>query len=392
MAINVTITCDLSKPNPREFVKCLSLHEKINLSILSNSSEHPSLEGINNEQIEYYSPPYSPTLYPFIPTAKRQLGGIIEGFDTEILLSMGVGPLVFTGLATNFSPTILIPQGAETAMAVGPYYFTDKTWYKMVAKYIYRPMFIRLLDHVTEIWGIADGNKSIYTNLGMDKNKFRAFDWVPVDTNQYTPTGETIPFDTDPDDVIIATFRRLRGELVLDSCFPFLDAIETLSERRDDFHVIFGSFYDGESKVNKEVGKKLMNMNGRHNITKQKLIPKEEMPTYYRSVDIFFNLTFPGNPQGALGTGPKEAMASGSTLVTPNNSSSGPAEYVIDHRKNGVLTSLDSNSIAEELEYLLKNEQKRKDIAKNGLNMVRENFSNEKISEYAYEYMAKLVE
>jgi glycosyltransferase involved in cell wall biosynthesis len=391
MGINATITCDLSKPNPRDFVECLATHPNINLSIISNSEEYPELENIDENQIKYYSPPYSPTLYPFIPTAKTQLSKILDDFDTDILLSMGVGPLIFTGLATNFSPTILVPQGAETAMATNQFYFTDKTKYKLILRYVYQPMFSRLLNHVSEVWGITEGNQSNYTELGLNKNKFRAFDWVPVNTDRFTPTGKTASFNTEPDDVIIGTFRRLRGELVLDSCLPFLDAIEILSQKCDNFHVVFGSFYHNKKDIYGKINKKIKQISAKNYITKQEMVPKEDMPAYYRGVDIYFNLTFPKNPLGALGTGPKEAMASGSLLATPNNPSSGPAEYAINHRSNGILTSLDPVDIAEQLEYAISDDQRREQIADEGRNMVIEEFSNESISEYAYQYMMELL-
>jgi glycosyltransferase involved in cell wall biosynthesis len=391
MNINATITCDLSKPNPRDFVECLAIHENINISVISNSENHPDLQNVDEEQVQYYSPPYSPTLYPFIPTAKRQLTEIVSDFDTDILLSMGVGPLVFTGLATDFSPTILLPQGAETAIARGQFYFTDDRFYKLVLKYIYQPMFSRLLDHVTEVWGLTEGNKAIYTDIGLDGSKFRAFDWVPVDTERFSPTGPTVSFDTNLDNVIIGTFRRMRGELVLNSCLPFLEAVGNLSEKRDDFYVIFGSFYHKETETTRIIDEKLEDIDAGDVIKKQKLVSKEDMPMYYRSIDIYFNITFPGNPLGALGTGAKEAMASGSTLVTPNEPSSGPAEYAINHRSNGLLTSLDAEDIANQLEYLIDNTKKREEIAERGENTVKRQFSNASIAKYAHQYMSELI-
>jgi glycosyltransferase involved in cell wall biosynthesis len=291
-------------------------------------------------------------------------------------------------LATGFSPSVLVPQGGETAKAVGPYYFTDKKWYKTILKYVYRPMFEKLLANVDEVWGLQKENKRIYTRMGLDENKFNPFQWIPVDTKKCKPNGDKVEFETQSEnDIVIGTFRRLRGELVLDTVFTFLDAIEDLSSDRKDFHVILGGI-DESNNVTEKIYNKLSDINSSGRITTQELVPKDKMPMYYRSLDIYYNFTFPGNPVGTLGTGPKEALASGCAFVTPKGEG---IQYEIEDHVDGIITENNSSDIRDTIEHLIDNPKKREMLGKNGRDMVVNRFSYKQISKDSYENMINLI-
>lgn len=366
------MSCALHQVNPRDFVECLSDHERLELQVITDSVNYETLPSISQNQIHHCQPSARRTELIFSrlnPLDKRRFKNVLQDVDPDILLSLSSSELVCMSSISNFSPSVLLPQGGETAKAL------NSTRHKV----FFRPVFWELLRHVDEAW-TSPPNKSLLSKLGLPEERFRNFDWGVVDTDKFYRRDEnSVKYVDDPNTTVIGTFRRQHFAPNLKPSYEtFLDSIGELKKQYDDFHLVIGGYYEDDIgiPIRDMIEKKIDEYNLESSVTKVDMVPKEKMPEFYSGLDIYINPTYSGMPSG-IGTGSKEAMACQCAYVTFDNSS---PEYIINHRENGLILPIgEPKKLSDELYYLCENKEYRQEIARAGRKTIVENFSENAI-------------
>jgi glycosyltransferase involved in cell wall biosynthesis len=238
----------------------------------------------------------------------------------------------------------------------------------------YKPLFKELLDHITEVWS-SPPNVENFQSLGLDPSKFIPFDYGAVNTDKFSNMKEGKNYTLNPDDTIIGSFRRLRGELVKPSVEAFLESLKLLNEKRDDYHAIIGGIYsDRDKSIEDLINKRISRMNLEKSVTLLDMVPKEEMPYYYSGLDVYVNLTHKGISHNGIGTSSKEAMASECAYITYNDP---PKDYIIQNGKNGYTVPHDDpGQLFSYLDELCSSENLVREFGKKARETVINNYSH----------------
>jgi glycosyltransferase involved in cell wall biosynthesis len=240
------------------------------------------------------------------------------------MVSFGASNLLFTSVVADFTPAVFIPQGGETARAIGDYYQREGTLRQLRNRTTYRWAFKRLLDHVDEVW-TGKPTIPVFERLGIDQKKIREVDFCSaIDTDTCYPREDSVEYG--PGHPVIGTFRRPRGEKILENYRTFLDAIALLKNDGVNFHSVIGGLYE-DSIHRSEIQKMVRDRDLTTHIELLPMVKKEEMPRYLSGLDIYVDIPYPDYDMVAIGTTSKEAMACGSAYITMDNSGSSKQWY-----------------------------------------------------------------
>lgn len=386
MSIRVLLTCRLGAVNQHDFAACLADEEQIELYVLTDSDSYPPVPKLNRDHIYHYHPTWPVIFSRFHPYDKRRYREFLDEIDPDVLLSTAVSHLAFIGPTVDFHPTVFLPQGGKVNSATRERCKERDFGIRWV---MYRPMMWDLLRNIDEVW-TAGPNREILKNLGLPSDDpFVNFDWGVVDTDQFYPRDDAVSFVDDPETTVIGSFRRARNPPLIPSYETFLDAVATLEQRRDDFHVVIGGLYPDETgnKVQAAIDRKIREHDISDRITRLDMVPKAEMPHHYSGLDLYLNFS-PVNSLAGIGTASKEAMACGCAYVTFNDP---PAGWVIDDWENGVrLEHGDTTGTADALERLVGDAELRSEVGRNGRETAIEMFSCENVRERVVERCAEL--
>lgn len=385
MSIRILVGCRLDMVNPHDFVSALATREEIDLYVVTDSKNHRPVSGLDNSHIYHYHPTWPVIFSRLHPYDKRQFNEILSEIKPDVLLSTAVTHLTFMGPTTDFSPTVFLPQGGKVNSSTRKRCKNRDLGYRWV---MYRPLMWELLRHVDQAWSAAP-NESILSSLGLPDGRFRAFDWGVVNTETFRRRKDSVEFVDNPDTTVIGSFRRIRNPPLIPSYETFLNSVAKLRERRDDFHVVIGGFYEGENgqEVERAIDAKITEHELEDRVTRIDMIPKEEMPRYLSGLDVYVNFS-PVGSFGGIGTAAKEGMACECAFVTFNEP---PADYVVNHGENGLLaTHGDIEGLAADLERLCSDTTYREELGRRARETVTSRFSGGAVSDRVIEFCREL--
>jgi len=375
--VRILLTCRLGATNQHDLAACLARCDDIDLYVLTDSATYPEVPELDRDRIYHYHPTWPVIFSRFHPYDKRRYREFLDEIDPDALLSTAVSHLAFMGPTVDFHPTVFLPQGGKVNSATRQRCKERGFGIRWV---MYRPMMWDLLRNVDEVW-TAGPNREILERLGfLADGRFVDFDWGVVDTERFYPRDDAVSFVSDPETVVIGSFRRARNPPLIPSYETFLDAVALLADRRDDFHIVIGGLYD--RKVGPEVQRAIDDKIDEHGlsdiVTKLEMVPKAEMPRHYSGLDVYVNFS-PVNSLGGIGTASKEAMACGCAFATFNDP---PAEYVVDDWENGILLEHDEPvDVANRLNRLVAEPALRESLAARARETALDAFGCESVSE-----------
>lgn len=375
--MHVTVGCNISSVNQRTFVEMLARIDELEVSVVTESTNYDSIEGVPQRNMYHIQPPWPDsvvTLNYIHPIYRSTARDVLSDIDPDLLLVLGASRHLFLGLFGNFSPTVYLTQGGGLSKGSGNIYWDDSVLKKIRYRLLYRPLYRRNLQFVDEVWG-GPATLDALVELGLDSSKFDPFDWGQVDTEVFKPVSDPVIFADDR--TVIGSFRRMRGKLLLPSYETFFDAVGLLSKRRDDFHIVIGGKYeDEETEITELVEQKIAEYGLEDVVTILSMVPKEEIPRYYSGLDVYVNFTHKGLATG-IGTATKEAMACECALVAFDDPS---PEYVISDGDNGLLVSHDDPAdIADKLSMVCDQDDRRKQLGEAARGSVVDRFSESAI-------------
>lgn len=393
--MRIVVSCQLKQENQRDFVRTLSAAEEADVGVITDSRSYRSVGFVDQSDI-YHITPFWPDSTAAIrelhPLIRRQYRVALDELEPDILLSLGASRLLFLGVATGFEPTVHLPQGGELSKAVGNIYWDDSWFKKLRYRYLFRTVYRRLLDHVSEVWTSGtEQNRTTFTELGLPADRYRSFDWDVVDTDEFAPHSDPVSF-ADDETTVIGSFRRIRGTLLEPAYRDFLDAVGRLAALRDDFHIVIGGFYpDDQSRhMQSVIDDKIDEHDLDSVVTCLDLVPKAELPRYLSGLDVYLNFTHRNLALTGIGSAAKEGMACGCALVTYDEPD---VSYVVDDGNNGVIVPYDNvDTIVDRLETLCEDDEYRKQLSQQGRNTVVTNFSPSAIRNSVLQYCHEIVE
>jgi glycosyltransferase involved in cell wall biosynthesis len=386
--IDVCLACQLHQVNQREFAKIISKDKRFNLTVITDSRKYPEIPYINQHKIHHYNVVPKGWLSRLniydILKFKKLLGKI----DPDLLLTMGVSNLLFLGTTSGFKPTVLLPQGGETSRAVSS--SKAREAWPIYKRIIYRLQFRELLSHVSEVWGFSNTNKTLYQKCGLKSEKFNPFDWGGVDTKSFRPRQDQVRYVDDSNTLVFGSFRRVRGDGIVESYSRFISALGELADNGRNFHFVMGGIYDDSrtQKIIEKINNKISDNGLEDRVTRVGMINKEELPRYISGLDAYVNFTWRGHPLPAIGTGAKEAMACGCVPLVFDDPS---VEYVIDDGHNGVILPYDVPTIVNKLGPLFDGNGLKKRISNSARETVVNEFDYQVISDRVYNACQNLI-
>jgi len=168
-----------------------------------------------------------------------------------------------------------------------------------------------------------------------------------------------------------------RGHKIKDP-FTFLSAAETIARKRADTAFVMLLWYKGP------LDDQIENLVQRSEALRRSLyfvrkVPWAQMPEAYASSDLVVHTS----PCEGFGNAVSEAMSSGKAVIAADRG--GPSEYIQD---GGLLfKSGDRNDLCEKMEYLLTDEERRKDLGESARRIACTNLSWHKAAaEYSKVY------
>jgi glycosyltransferase involved in cell wall biosynthesis len=384
MSISVAISCKLDQTNQREIVSLLAQDDRFSVAVITDSIQYPDISTLDTEDIYHCTtvfPDSIACIREFNPLKQQRYNKIIQDISPEILINLGASRLLFIG-RRNSVPTVLVMQGGETDKATNNIYWTDSVWKQLRYRIFFSPLFKQILrSDVDEVWASAP-SLDILRSIGLPEKKFVPFDWGSVNTDLFQNV-EPVQYTDRQDITIIGSFRRIRGNDLIEDYAVFLDAIGELKKQRDDFHIVLGGIYtDGRSDPVLNVIDERINRHGLDEmVTKVQMVSKDQIPKYYSGLDIYFNFQHNGTSLPGLGTAAKEAMSAGAMYLSFDQPS--PA-YIINDGKNGMYTKRDARALAFRLEQLCQDEDLQKMLALKGKETVISRFSRDAIVNRIY--------
>lgn len=375
MTVRILVGCRLGAVNQHDFCTALAEHDEIELYVVTESKNHKPIPGLDPQRVYHYHPTWPVIFARFHPHDKRQFQKILDEVDPDVLLSLAVSHLAFMGPTVDFSPTVFLPQGGKVNMSTRKRCKERNFGPRWI---MYRPLMEELLRHVEEAWSAAP-NESFLTPLGLSPERFRDFDWGVVDTEFFHPHEDPVSF-ADPETTVIGSFRRIRNPPLIPSYETFLDAAGLLAERRDDFHLVIGGFYEDDrgTEVEAVIEEKIAEHDLEDRVTTLEMVDKEELPRYYSGLDVYVNNSPVGSFAG-VGTAAKEGMACGCAFVSFDEP---PAGYLVDDGENGILAEHgDPESLADDFEQLCADAEYRRRLGSRARETVVERFSDEGVAD-----------
>jgi glycosyltransferase involved in cell wall biosynthesis len=382
--MKVVITCDLSAPNPADFVKAIASIDTIELSVISDSKDHVNIPDLHSENIYYHIPSLTWSLNLINPIERYKCKQLINNIRPDVMISMGASDLRFISLLSGFNPTIFIPQGGETARAINDFYQEESTFNKLRSATTYRATYKKLLQHVDEVWA-GKPIKPIFDKLGLSEDRFVEFDpTAAVDINKYSHCDDPAGYGY-PDKTIIGTFRRPRGARILENYESFLDSIKILSAKRDDFQVVIGGLYpdrDHKRGISEQIKKRSIS----DKVDLLDMVPKEDMPRYLSGLDVYVNIPYPNYDFIGIGTASKEAMACKCAFMSLDMDGY-PREWYLNG--SGLLAKENNEQqIANAIEALINNQRNMK-YSELARTLVKDRYSDNAIQSRVSELLAK---
>lgn len=383
--MRILLTCKLHATNPRDLVTALAESPEIDLYILTDSKNYEPISSLEQDRIYHFKPTWPVLLSRFYPPDKWVYRDILSEIEPDILLSMGVSDLVFMASTADFSPSVLLPQGGEmnsTTRAKCKKRGFGPRWV------MYKPLMWELLRHVDEVWS-CEPNRAQLRDAGLPPGRFRGFDWDVVDAETFHPDVEPVEF-ADEDTTVIGSFRRIRNPPLIPSYETFLDAAGLLQERREDFHLVIGGYYqdDRGQDVEEVIEEKIAEHELDERVIKVDMVPKGELPRYYGGLDVYVNNSPVGSFAG-IGGSAKEGMASGCAFVTFNEPS---AEYVVDQGENGFLVHHgEPKKLADVFDRLCSDPEYRQKMGDRARQTAVEQFSADSVTDRIEQYCREII-
>lgn len=378
--IRVLLTGRMDQENQRDIAIIIAAAPDIKLYVATDCEHYHSLPGIPQQRIYHLQPTWPTNISRFRPYDLARYQSMLEDVEPDIILSLGVSELAYLSSTINFSPAVLLPQGGEVQKATGDVYWSDSYIKAFLNLVTYRPLMWDLLRHVDEVWTSGtEQNRELFRDLGLPEGNFYPFDWDVVDTDTFSRQDDAVEFGSDPDQTIIGSFRRIRGDLLAPSYETFLDAVGRIAEDRADFHVVIGGFYEGgDSSVTESViDEKLAEHDLQEYVTKVDLVPKDELPQYYSGLDIYVNFSHEGLRLSGIGSSAKEGMACECALLTYDDPK---VDYVIEDGDNGLIVShRDVDAVEKNLRKLLDDTEYRNELGQSARRTVVETYSPEHV-------------
>lgn len=385
----IAVVCRLEATNPRDFVQFMVERTKFDIDVITDRYQG-QVNCIDESNVHHYAPTNPMTVSRFRRRDRVRYRRLLQNVDADAVILLGICDFLFLHAHADAPPTIFRPQGGETSRAAASPEWTNSTLKKLYFRLAYRPMFSELLHSVDEVWGVQQENEVLYERLGLDPQKFRPFDCGMVDVERFAPSQNSKDV-IEEDKTVIGSFTRIRGNKLAPSFQVGLDAIGILAERRDDFHVVIGGFYeDGSSRVVEQVVDKKIDKYGLEDtVTKLGLKPKEEMPEYYNSLDIYLKFNHKGLSLKSFGTAPKEAMACGCPIISFDDP---PAGHIIRQGGNGFVVPYEADSLRERLTYLIDNSDEREAMGHKARVTIEENFSETVVANRIEKFVGHLLD
>lgn len=392
-SIRVLLTGRMDQENQRDIAVTIAGAHDVTLYIATDCEQYRPLPGVSQERIYHLQPTWPTNISRVRPYDSTRYQSMLDDIEPDIILSLGVSELAFLSSTIDFSPAVLLPQGGEVQKATGDVYWSDSHVTKLLNLVTYRPLMWDLLRHVDEVWTSGtEQNRELFRGLGLPKGNLYSFDWDVVDTEIFSRQDDAVEFGTDPDQTIIGSFRRIRGNLLAPSYEIFLDAIGRIAEDRTDFHVVIGGFYEGgESSVTESViDEKLEEHDLQECVTKVNLVPKEELPRYYSGLDVYMNFSHQGLRLSGLGSSAKEGMACECALLTYDDPE---VDYVIEDGDNGLTVSHgDIDAVETNLRRLLDDAEYRSELGQAARDTIVETYSPEHVQKRVVERCEILID
>ncbi|MDD5547584.1 MAG: glycosyltransferase family 4 protein [Candidatus Pacebacteria bacterium] len=170
------------------------------------------------------------------------------------------------------------------------------------------------------------------------------------------------------DEYIIVTTSRLVYKNGVD---VLIDAIAKFREKTPNVKCLVVG--DGPERSNLE--SKIKKLGIERNILLLGQIDQKEIPLYLKISDIFAR---PSRSEG-LGNSFLEAMAAGIPVIgTPVG---GIVDFLVDKETGFIMQVDDSKELADKIDFIIQNPELCKKIANNGLKMVKDRYSWDKIAE-----------
>lgn len=163
-----------------------------------------------------------------------------------------------------------------------------------------------------------------------------------IDTNRFHP-GETLKTDTVPRILTVGRIAPIKNIDVM------IDAVYLLKQNGIStyFDIVGDAIYVSDKEYLDALKNKVSDLGLSHEVNFLGSVPNTEIPSFYRSADVFLNLSNTGSVDKAV----LEAMASGSKVLTSNDA----FRSILDTK---YLSNRNAETIAKDLEYLLSDDSR----------------------------------
>ena len=198
----------------------------------------------------------------------------------------------------------------------------------------------------------------LVSEFDLPRSKVSVLPIAGVDTDQFAPVQEPIPFDND-ELVQIGTTGRLVPQKGYDYLLECADEISNVH-----FHVI------GEGELENKIQDKI-DQQKLSNVTLHGKVPYESLPRYFSSFDIYFQ---PSRYEGLCMT-VIEAMSSGLPIVA--SETGGIQESVVKGKTGYLVSPGDIEGYGRRLQQLIDNPDRRDRFGQNGRERVKDRYSKE---------------
>ncbi len=282
-----------------------------------------------------------------LPFAVLKLRGIIRREKPDLMHIHSAGTYGFTGTFTGFHPIMLTPWGSDILL-------TPKSRKWLVEK------MVRNADIFT-----VDGDNTTEKLIayGAQKEKIH-FIRFATDINKFSP-----PRQRPNDKIRIISLRSLEPVYNIES---ILDAAKILSEKFPEKleFLIVGS---GTSEVGlKEYADSLGLINSGTVIFKGR-VKGDDLPDLLRSSHIYVSTA---TSDSGLASSTGEAMATGTAVVVTDAGDN--KKWIIDYENGFVIPQRNPQALAEKLEYLIRNPDKREEFGAKERDLIVEKYNYEK--------------
>jgi glycosyltransferase involved in cell wall biosynthesis len=288
----------------------------------------------------------------FFHTLIRSRGADIIQCNWSIPGLIGVITRIFL-----WKPVVLIMYGSEV------FVFGNVWWYRMALRFI--------LKHTHYL--ICISSYTLEKTLAVFSASPVKIIPPGVDLERFKPERKIDDFRTavglEQDSILLFSL----GNFIERKGFTYLiDAMDILVNKKGIGNVQL--MMGGKGVLREELMKKVQDLGLSSSVVFLDFIPDEDMPSYHTEADIFILpsiIDARGDTEG-LGMVMVEANACGTPCVA---SRVGGIVDVIEHEVNGLLSEQkDPENLAENIEILLKDREKREQMGKNGQRIVSEKF------------------